>query len=346
MKKTSKLKIVSVALCLGIAGLVAPHAFAEDTKTVSEPVIRPDGEEDAKSGKIQEISPDAPAILIQVSPVSNQVILESGKTKEYSMTIRNSGSSDFTYHLYTTPYYVADENYNIDFSTETNRTQVSRWIKFYQDDKLVDRPTFSIKSGETQLVKYVVQTPENIPTGGQYAAVFAETDANKGDDSNSGSGIRTASRVGMIIYGRTSGETSEESSITDYNVPGFLVSGNISATSKVKNSGNTDFEVEYNLKVSSILGAELYTKRANYSVLPDTERRVNLEWADTPFMGIFKVYYKVSAPGANGTREEEKLVIKFPIIMIILTILVLTGLTIGIIIAVRKRKERKARLAV
>lgn len=331
MKKSILRKIVAV-LCLsfvGMLGLAAPSFAEEEAKTV-------------------EVSPDAPPILIQLSPVSNQVILEKGKSAEYTMTVRNSGSSDFTYHIYATPYYVTDEDYNVNFSTETDRTQVARWIKFYQGDKLVERPSFSIKSGETQNIKYVIETPESVPAGGQYAAIFAETDAGAKSqgDSNEGSGIRTASRVGLVVYGRTDGETIEDSEITDFNVPGFLTSGNITTTSKVKNLGNTDFEVEYNLTVRSILGAELYNKRTSYNILPDTERRVNLDWTETPFMGIFKVYYKVSAPGEKGTREEEKLVIKFPIAMIILTILVLTGLTIGIIMAVRKRKERNARLAV
>lgn len=323
MRKITKILTGALIACFGLAGVAAPSVFADDEQKATPP------------------------ILIQVSPVSTQVILEAGKTKEYTMTIKNSGSSDFSYHLYTTPYSVADENYNIDFSTDTPRTQVSRWIKFYQDDKLVDKPTFKIKSGETQNIKYVVQIPEDVPAGGQYAAIFAETDANKEGDSG-GSGIRTASRVGMIVYGRTNGNTVEEGTVTDFNVPGFLVDGNIHATSKVKNSGNTDFEAEYTLTVKSILGAELYNKKTTYNVLPDTdvERRVNLEWPDTPFMGIFKVNFKVATPGENGVREEEKLVIKFPIVMIILTILVLTGLTIGIIMAVRKRKERKARLAV
>lgn len=331
MKKTFKILVAAVT-ALGLAGFSAP-VFADD-KPASD------------ANQTTTVSPDAPPILIQVSPVSTQAILEPGKTKEYAMTIRNSGSTDFSYHLYTTPYTVADENYNIDFSKETRRTQISRWIKFYQDDKLVDRPTFKIKPGEVQTIKYVIQVPEDIPAGGQYATIFAETDTN--NEAATSSGIRTASRVGMIVYGRTSGDTVEDGEVTDFSIPGFLVSGNISATSKVKNSGNTDFEAEYTFKVSSILGAELYSKNTTYNVLPDTdiERRVNLEWADTPFMGIFKVYYKVTTPGDHGSREEEKIVIKFPIVMIILTILVLTGLTIGIIMTVRKRKERKARLAV
>ena len=331
MKKSTIVKIAA-SLCLGLASFLGPQAFAES--------------EDSQ-GQIQKVSPDAPPILIQVSPVSTQVVLEAGKSKEYTMTIRNSGSADFNYHLYATPYFVSDEDYNIDFSVESNRTQISRWIKFYQDDKLVDRPVYSIKSGETQNIKYVVQTPENIPSGGQYAAIFAETDAGSSSKENtSGSGIRTASRVGMVVYGRTDGETIEEGSITDFSIRSFIVDGNVFTTSKVKNSGNTDFEAEYALRVSSILGAELYNKKVSYNILPDTERRVNLEWPDTPFMGVFKVFLKVSSPGENGTREEEKLVIKFPIIMIILTILVLTAIIISIIMTTRKRRERNARLAV
>lgn len=355
MKKSTTIKIITLAIfSFGLAAFATGPAFADDDTAPAEENktsttdsnIHPEGEEEALSGKLVEVAPDAPPILIQVSPVSNQVILEAGKTKEYTMTIRNSGSSDFKYHLYATPYSIADESYNVDFSTETNRTQITRWIKFRQDEKLVDKPIFTIKSGETQLIKYVVETPQDIPAGGQYAAIFAETEAGGGQQENQeSSGIRTASRVGTIIYGRTNGETTEIGEVTDFSITGFLVDGNVRTTSKVKNSGNTDFEAGYTLRVNSILGAELYKKETSYNVLPDTERRVNLEWPDTPFMGIFKVYYKVVVPG-NSPREEEKLVIKFPIIMIILTILVLTGLVIGIIITIRKRRERNARLAV
>ncbi|MBR3414562.1 hypothetical protein IKG73_00885 [Candidatus Saccharibacteria bacterium] len=354
MKKNTIKIIAALAFIFGLVGLSAP-VFAEGEnaegkkENTTDTSTHPEGEADALSGKIQEISPDAPPVLIQVSPVSSQVILEAGKTSEHTMTIRNSGSSDFSYTLYATPYSITNENYDVDFTTETPRTQIARWIKFYQGDKIVDKPKFTIKSGETQLVKYLVEVPADIPAGGQYATIFAETEAgvnSKEVTQSDNSGIRTASRVGMIVYGRTNGDTTEEGSITDFNIPGFLTSGNITATSKVKNSGNTDFEAEYIIAVKSILGAELYKKQSSYNILPDTERRVNLEWADTPFMGIFKVYFKVHAPGNEGTREEEKLVIKFPIIMIILTILVLTGLTIGIIMVVRKRRERNSRLAV
>ena len=354
--KKNIIRIIAGLAVLGFIGLSAP-VFAEGENTSEEKketasdtvTMHPEGEADALSGKIQEINPDAPPVLIQVSPVSSQAILEAGKTSEHTMTIRNSGSSDFTYTLYATPYSVTNENYDVDFTTETPRTQIARWIKFYQGDKIVDKPKFTIKSGETQLIKYLIEVPADVPAGGQYATIFAETEAgasNKETAPSENSGIRTASRVGMIVYGRTNGDTIEEGSITDFNIPGFLTSGNITATSKVKNSGNTDFEAEYILTVKSILGAELYKKQSSYNVLPDTERRVNLEWADTPFMGIFKVYFKVHAPGNEGTREEEKLVIKYPIIMIILTILVLTGLTIGIIMVIRKRRERNSRLAV
>lgn len=355
MKKHLSISIVIAGLIFGMTSMFTTFAFAEseeennvetsEVKKTEDDTIHPEGEDDALSGKIQEISPDAPPILIQISPVSNQVKMEAGKAKEYTMTVKNAGSADFSYHVYATPYSVADEDYNISFSNESNRTQISRWIKFYQkEDELVEKAAFKIKSGETQLIKYRVDVPENIPSGGQYATIFAETDIVEDEENQKTSGIRTASRVGMIIYGRTNGETDEVGEIVDYNVPGFMIGGKISATSKVKNTGNTDFEAGYTFVVESITGEQLYSKTTSYNVLPDTERRVNLEWDETPWMGVYKVKYRVQA--VDDIREEEKLVIIYPIFMIILTILVLTGIIISVIILIRKRKERNARLAV
>ena len=78
MKKFTKVLISTLTACFGLSGIIASNAFADDA---------------------------TPQILIQVSPVSTQVILEAGKSKEYTMTVKNSGASDFSYHLYTTYNY-------------------------------------------------------------------------------------------------------------------------------------------------------------------------------------------------------------------------------------------------
>ena len=286
---------------------------------------------------------DKPAVWLQISPVSNRVALVAGENNDYEMTVSNIGSEDFSYHVYAAPYSISDEDYNINFSNETNRTQITRWIKFYQDDgTLTDNFKSTIKKDEKQVVRYNIAVPEDIPAGGQYAAIFAESDSP--EDKGMSSGIKTVSRVGLVVYGRTNGDTVDSAEITHYNIPGFMISGKVRAEAKIKNGGNTDFEVRDEFVVSTLFGKELYNKDKMYNVLPDTERKISHEWENSPFMGIFKVHYKVSA--LDKVEDKTKIVIIMPVFMLIIMLLLLTGFVIWIIILVRKRNERKSRLMV
>lgn len=286
-----------------------------------------------------------PAVWLQISPVSNKVTLVAGEQNDYSFTVSNIGSENFGYHVYAAPYSVTDEEYNVNFSNETNRTQISRWIKFYDSEgNLTDKASFKIDSGAKQTVNYRIEVPDDIPNGGQYATIFAESDETEGELT--GSGIKTVSRVGLIVYGHTDGDTEDVAAITDFDIPTFMTSGKISATSRVENNGNTDFEAIYDFEVSSIFGKQLFTKSNAYNILPDTARRVTTEWNETPMMGFYKVHYKVTALSGETTKEATKIVVIMPIWMIIISIILLTLIIIWVIILIRKRKERKSRLLV
>ena len=327
-KKTNRLRLIGIfaatVFSLGSLLSVAPSVGAEEEKASSE---------------------QKPAVWLQISPVSNKVTLIAGESNEYNFTVSNIGSETFSYHVYAAPYSVNDEEYNVNFSNETNRTQISRWIKFYNDKgELTDKAGFTIKSGEKQTINYKITVPNDIPAGGQYATIFAESDETEGELS--GSGIKTVSRVGLIVYGRTDGETENAAKITDFNIPTFMTSGKISAESRVENNGNTDFETVYDFEVSSIFGKQLFVKNNAYNILPDTARHVKTEWEETPMMGFYKVHYKVSALGGEVVEEKTKIVIIMPIWMIIISIILLTFIIIWVIILIRKRKERKSRLLV
>ncbi|MBQ6394037.1 hypothetical protein IJH74_02235 [Candidatus Saccharibacteria bacterium] len=288
---------------------------------------------------------NSPAIWLQISPVSNHIVIKAGSDTDYSFTVSNIGSETFNYHVYAAPYSVVDEDYNVSFNTENTRTQIARWIKFIgEDNQTHSEAKFTIGPGEKQTIRYRVEVPDDIPAGGQYATIFAESDEVDGDVASSG--IKTVSRVGLIVYGRTDGDTVDAADITDYNVPGFMTGGNISVSSRVENKGNTDFEATYDFEVKSIFGKQLYTKSNSYNILPDTARRVSSEWEETPMMGLFQVHYRVAALNGQVVRDETRLVVIMPIFAIILSIILLTLIIIWIIIIIRKRRERKSRLLV
>ena len=168
------LKYGLVALALAITGAIAPvtNVFAEELTATSS---------------------DSSSSWIQVTPVSSRLVLRPGQSLDYSMTVANIGTDKFGYSVYTAPYSVVDEDYNVSFSNETNRTQLSRWIKFINEDgSTTDTFKSTLEPGAKQTVNYRISVPEDVPAGGQYATIFAQTDS---DDKKDASGITLSSMV-------------------------------------------------------------------------------------------------------------------------------------------------------
>ena len=280
---------------------------------------------------------EKPAVWLQISPVSKRLSLKPGTTHEEEVTVENIGSEDFTFKVYASPYSVTDEDYNLNFTNETKFTQMARWIRF-------DQTEYSLAVGEKQTVKFYVEVPEKdkVPAGGQYATVFAESSGDNTDTQSSG--IRTISRVGLVIYANIPGETNESSELVDYSVPTFYTHGNISAVSKINNTGNTDFGARYHMEIRPLIGDVVYEKDEIHPVLPETGRRVEMVWDTTPLLGIFKVNYSVFAPGIN--RNETHIVFVIPIFVIVITLLLLTFIIVWIIITVKRRKSLRSRIRI
>lgn len=296
------------------------------------------------SAASQKNSPpkEKPDVWLQVSPVSNRVILRPNDNLEYNFRVENIGAKAFKYKVYAAPYSVTDENYNLNFSSQTSRTQLSRWIEFKQPDGNFSKEfSQSINPGEKQNITYRVSVPKDIPDGGQYATIFAQSEPEGNSNSP---GIRTVSRVGVVIFGRTLGKTKSTAKIANFSLPGFLAGGNLSTNSKVKNSGNIDFGVHYSLTVKKIFGSKIYEKTQAFDVLPGTSRKVSMLWQKTPKFGIFHVTAKVSA--VDQSKTVSKLVLIMPLFVLIIVLILLTILIIWTIILIKKRRDQRASLIV
>lgn len=288
---------------------------------------------------------EKPAVWLQISPVSNRVTLTpSGDSPlTYTFTVDNVGSESFKYKIYAAPYSVTDETYEVNFTKDTPRTQMTRWLSFQKEDgSFGETASYEINPGEKQTITYQINVPENVPSGGQYATIFAEPDADA--NGNDLSGIKTVSRVGLVLYGRTEGNTDDSAQISDFHLTNFLTEGDVSTGALVKNGGNTDFTAEATLTVKKFFGSVAYEKTRSYDVLPDTSRRINMEWEDTPVFGIFHVTSTIKA--LDQTHTETKLVLIIPLFVIIIAITLLTIMVIWLIILIKKRRSQKAKLIV
>jgi hypothetical protein len=276
-----------------------------------------------------------PAVWLQLSPVSQKISLNPGDEKDYTLTVENIGSEKIHFRVYVTPYNVSGENYDLNFTEETARTQISRWITFEQTE-------YDLEVGQKQAITYHISVPADVPDGGQYATIFAES-ASEADQSIDTNGIKTVSRIGMVIYSSIGGDTREGMSIEDFSLPVLYFSGKITGSSTVKNAGNTDFEAKYFFTVKSFFGDTLYDRSETHQILPETDRKVEMIWEDTPALGIFNVMHRVEIP--SDAKTATHLVVIVPPFLLISIFLIIALATIWIIIKVKRASELKSRLA-
>ena len=299
---------------------------------------------------------DAPKTSLTLMPVSRTLQIASNSTYDGTMSVTNDGSTEMKIEVYAAPYsYVYSESedlYKLGFNNENNFTQISRWITIKDaNGNYTARPSFTIPAGETLNVDYRIDTPSNIPAGGQYAVIFAQTMSG----TVNASGIRTEASAGMVLYGHsTEGTVDVSSEIRDMEIGQGTKVGETSNTNnnfygsaKVKNTGNVDFFAKGKLKVEPIIGFSGYETADNSSspsIIPESERIVEDEWKETPDFGLYKITWTVTA--GENSESIEKVVFLINPAAVIITIIVLTIVVVSIIIGVRKRKERRSRLAV
>lgn len=293
---------------------------------------------------------------LQISPTAVTVTLMGGDVLEGKsdkcpknvdagcvMEVKNIGTKGIRYRVYASPYVVKGENYDLDFSEEssTSYTQISRWISILgEDGAYAKEAEFSIEPGETQNIRYRIDVPDDVPGGAQYAVIWAQTVGS----TTTSTGVQAIAQAGMVVSGRTIGNTQQTSEVYEYGFDRFALSGPLKAQATIKNTGNTDFDAYYTYNARTLFGKEIYTDQGTIATFPDTEYHINLNWENPPLLGIFQVEFRVS--GADTIKTETHIVVIMPIFVMILLILLLTVAIVWIIIIIRKRKERKARTLV
>ena len=319
-----------IVTALALLGVTAPAVYAE-------------GEE---SGTVEGSS-------LRMTPIGVRLRLTAGETLQgdmkacqtsvtdsCSVEVTNVGNQKFSYKVNFTPYSVVDNANNVQFTDGENstHTQIARWLQVRDHDGVYkDSATFTIGPGETQKIYYRIQVPENIPGGSQYAVLWAQI---LNDNANA-SGIQTAGQVGSTIIGRSTGEANESAELSNVKMSWFALGGEIKAGAKVKNSGNTDFDVKYTYTANTLLGREVFKKSEQTLAFPGIEYEPSITWDEAPMLGILHTEFTISAGDKSETIRH--IVIIMPLFAIILLVLLLTVIITWIIIIIRKRKERKAR---
>ena len=271
-------------------------------------------------------------IHLQVSPVKQKLSIAPGESYVSSFKVQNVGTEDFHYSTEAVPYSTVDESYSPNYSTISTYSQISQWITFDETKK-----TGFLKSGETIDVPFTINVPKDVPSGGQYAAIMAQTEDGNADDAN----IRVVNRVGMILYVNVPGNTRTAGSVIDNKVPGFLFDPPVTVTALVENTGNVESTAEYTLKIWPLFSNEtVYNNEeqpGTLDIMPETRRFSTISWDGAPRLGIFTVEQTVKY--LDQVSTVKKLVIICPIWLLFIILALVFFMIFWLISRARNRKK-------
>ena len=272
-----------------------------------------------------------------VSPMNQSIVLSPGDVYRGSFKVLNpnSNTEDLFYAVDKKSFYV-DENYNTTYDEEDS--PIVSWTTIDSNTSGVLHPNESVD------VVFTIKVPETAAAGGQYEAfrvISQAVGAGEGDSSNGGvTAIKEQLMIVHLLFAEITGETFRQGEVTNINVPGFLLNGDVYGESSIKNTGNIHSLATYSLQVFPLFSdEELYSNEEDSDVrniLPDRTRYNRTYWANTPTFGIFRVVYTVEFEGV--TAQVNKIVIKCPIWMLAIIIFAIAAIIIYFVARAKARK--------
>lgn len=283
---------------------------------------------------------EAGDIVMQIDPAEYEIELLPGTENIYSIKIQNIGRLGFGVKLFARPYQALNESYDPDFYTENSYTRIQNWITFSETE-------FYLEPGTDKEVSFTIKVPEDVPGGGQYAAITAETR----DSVDPNATIGVISQLASLIYAHVAGEEHIGGVLMSHSLPSFILGSPFSSVATVKNDGNVDFRATQTLKVydfftsKEVFSPDYTTEdgktpgRANPVVLPETSRASRLTWEGAPQLGVFRAVQTISFLDQNYTFEQ--VVFICPIWLAGVVLFMVALMIFWIILRIRHRKRNR-----
>lgn len=265
--------------------------------------------------------------------------LEPGKSYTGSVTVVNPAvaTEELHYKVEVVPYSVQENGYDADFATELGRTQLAKWIT-------VEESKGTLAPNKTAEVNFTVNVPENVPAGGQYAAIVVRKDSDVTQDEAQGMMVKSVYEMASLIYAEVAGETVHAGEVLENEIPMFVTGAPITLRALITNEGNTHEQLAIITKATDVFTGRVILegdKARTELIMPESKRYLEEEVRDDlPVLGMVHVEQKLYYNGQSYDAVRD--VIICPVWFIGLVVFVIVMLVSLVVHLIRKRvKKRK-----
>lgn len=253
---------------------------------------------------------DLPKQKITIAPATAEISVSPGGTAKGRITVANQGSLPFTLRLHSTPYSVVGIEYRPEFKQLPGTTNPDSWVVTSRETPVLLSPTRVID------IDFTVTVPAGTQPGGYYAVLFAES----ATDKDLGNGVATLNRAGQVLYITVEGPVKREGSVTGSSLGVLSFDPVLNAPVNVKNTGGLHFVAKYSLDVYDIFGRIVWTKSMERYVLPQTERRIAIEWQNNSVFGVYRLHRQVELVGRTDQLPDHWMVAMYPLVALVIVV--------------------------
>jgi hypothetical protein len=267
---------------------------------------------------------------ITITPTAIHEMLKPNSVTHGAFAVTNGGKGSLVFNLSAAPYSVKNYTYDPVFIPIPGRPNVASWISFSKTQGTL-QPNQSVE------VDYTVTVPQNTPPGGYYAVAFAETPIQSASNL---AGINLYQRVGYIFYIQIPGPAQKTGGVSGWDVK-FLQQQSLTSTLFIEDSGSLDYMSAVHVNVQDIFGATKYSFNGQKVILPQTIRKVALNWGGAPPIAFFKIKGSVTVFGQSHNLPTKYVLVMSNYVRVIVAAILFVVIILPVVRYLIRRKRSR-----
>ncbi|HET8884466.1 MAG TPA: hypothetical protein VFM68_03270 [Candidatus Saccharimonadales bacterium] len=261
---------------------------------------------------------------IAISPALQRFEVKAGGSVSEELTVINNGQTETEFIVYSRPYSVKNEQYQPQFEKTSANTDLYQWVRF-------NKTSYTLGPGERVVIPYSIGVPAKAAPGGHYGVIFVET--QPAQDTNES--VVRKKRIGSIILANVDGDITRQGELISTHVDFWQTTPPLTASNRVENTGNTDFQAHITTVVKDMFGSVKHNQTKDYIIYPGTIRNITFEWNQASWFGLFRVEQTVKV--LDDSTNASHLVLMLPRWLLVVVIaLIVVGAGYGLL----RRKRR------